>query len=342
MAVVDAHTMCSENATYQGYQQSVVNSAPGPVLGQGLTDQSQPNLFPKVIRMKGLARLSRQNGRSLSCQYEVKPRVVVPRQPNTLPSSPTHCSPILVRSLTVTPKLRSISAIQTHLQNNLSASSCSNSSTCNLEYFSFVHSPRWSPETRRKSIDAGRLTKSPLKSSQPEVQDGNMDASYFSNSSPESSPPKHLARESPETPKSNDRCSLDDHDHDHSPRTDHSSNSNTTCHSSGSDEDQPMARKTNRAGSLLSLERKEQIGRSTCRRNLSKDFEKDLTFKPTINQNSVKIAARIMRQNVPLEVRLFERKKKEVPGISYSFCPKINAHSIKLIQDKASRMHQVL
>lgn len=313
--------------------------------------------------------IPKQNRRSSIS--EMQSRIVVPRLSTTLPLSPSPSSPFLIRSLTVTPrtnKLRSISAIQTHLRRRLSTPSCFNSSSCNLEYFSFVHSPHQSPETIRKQMEITRLSKSSLESSSPESSPPK--TSSPKSLSPKSLPPKFSPPETEarkwffdtplvskprvrKTRKSksgltSERChSMDGDDCDpssglnHSSSTNNSTNStNTTCYSSESDRDHPVARENVGASSSLGSERLEQNGRSTCQRNLTKEF----TFKPAMNQNSMKIAARTMRKIMPLEKRLLERKKVDEQAALISdctFCPKINAHSIKLAQDRASRMHQV-
>ena len=82
--------------------------------------------------------------------------------------------------------------------------------------------------------------------------------------------------------------------------------------------------------------------RMSCRRNLAKEFDKELTFKPVVNHNSLKIACRSSRQN--LMTRLAVTKKKgdnRVLGKDYTFSPKINSHSIKLAQGKSTKVYEV-
>ncbi len=81
--------------------------------------------------------------------------------------------------------------------------------------------------------------------------------------------------------------------------------------------------------------------RPSCRRNLAKELERELTFKPELNQRSLKIASRSTRQNVPLLCRLTERRKKYANGNGYSFMPKINPHSVKLAQERAEKIQEV-
>ena len=80
--------------------------------------------------------------------------------------------------------------------------------------------------------------------------------------------------------------------------------------------------------------------RASCRRNLVRDFERELTFRPELNQNSLKIASKSTRQHVPLVCRLSERKKKNGPTM-YTFTPQINPHSVKLAQERAGKMQEV-
>ena len=82
----------------------------------------------------------------------------------------------------------------------------------------------------------------------------------------------------------------------------------------------------------------------TCRRNLLKEFEGNLTFRPAMNRNSMKIAAKNTRKNVPLEQRLLETKKREKRALmerAYTFSPHLNPYSIKLARDRASRQQEV-
>lgn len=81
--------------------------------------------------------------------------------------------------------------------------------------------------------------------------------------------------------------------------------------------------------------------RPSCRRNLAREqLEKELTFKPELNQKSLKIASRSTRQCVPLVCRLTERRKRAEHS-NYSFAPRINPHSIKLAQERAGKIDEV-
>ena len=94
---------------------------------------------------------------------------------------------------------------------------------------------------------------------------------------------------------------------------------------------------------LPSAEGNERDGtkKLSCRRNLARELEKELTFRPELNQRSVKLASRSMRQCVPLLCRLTERRRKAEQN-SFSFAPRINAHSVKLAQERAGKIDEVL
>lgn len=84
----------------------------------------------------------------------------------------------------------------------------------------------------------------------------------------------------------------------------------------------------------------EILKKPSCKRNLARELEKELTFKPELNQRSLKIASRSTRQCVPLVCRLTERRKKAEHS-AYSFAPHINPHSIKLAQERAGKIDEV-
>jgi hypothetical protein len=88
------------------------------------------------------------------------------------------------------------------------------------------------------------------------------------------------------------------------------------------------------------LNNDESLKRPSCRRNLAKELEKELTFRPELNQKSMKIASRSTRQCVPLVCRLTERRKK-LEQRSFSFAPSINPHSVKLAQERAEKIDEV-
>lgn len=84
----------------------------------------------------------------------------------------------------------------------------------------------------------------------------------------------------------------------------------------------------------------ENLKKPSCRRNLAKELERELTFRPELNQRSLKIASHSTRQCVPLVCRLTERRKKTEHS-SYSFAPRINPHSVKLAQERAGKIDEV-
>ena len=307
MAAIDARTTSKKTAIYQGYQRSAVNNTSGPVVGLGIAIKCQPNILPEVLPVGELSKLHKQNEGCMSGQLQSG--AMIPKPTTTLLPSPTSSSPIC---FTVTPKTRkvqnisgSIDACQTHI----SDPTCCNSSSCNIEFFSFVHSPRPSPDMQQISIETGQLL----------------------NTSPESSLPDILSK-SQEMYKV---CQV---------LTSDRNTENITCYNSA-DRDQQVARKSSRWGKTLCSEQQEQLGRLKNRRNLSNELTESLTFKPAMNQNSMRIINRTMRHYMPLETRLIERKKKDEDA-SYSkgftFCPKINANSIKLVHKRASVLNQVV
>lgn len=80
----------------------------------------------------------------------------------------------------------------------------------------------------------------------------------------------------------------------------------------------------------------------SCRRRLLAEFERELTFKPKLNDYSLKIAAKNARSSVPVVHRLLERRTVH-PHFqeNLTFAPKLNALSLKLAQERASRMPEV-
>ena len=86
------------------------------------------------------------------------------------------------------------------------------------------------------------------------------------------------------------------------------------------------------------------LKRSSFHRKVARDLTKEMTFRPVMNPKSLQIASRSRRQCVPLFNRLSEKKKKASQEISRGDCtfsPRINAHSIKLAQERASKIHEV-
>ncbi len=73
------------------------------------------------------------------------------------------------------------------------------------------------------------------------------------------------------------------------------------------------------------------------------DFEKDLTFRPRLNEYSLKLASKSTRNSVPVVHRLLEARKN-VPDPSdhrLTFAPKLNPVSLKMAQERAAKMPEV-
>ena len=82
----------------------------------------------------------------------------------------------------------------------------------------------------------------------------------------------------------------------------------------------------------------------SCRRRILCDFEKELTFRPKLNDNSLRLASKSTRSSLPLVHRLSsvsEGRKKSVYQEDLTFVPKLNALSLKLAQERSSRMPEV-
>ena len=81
----------------------------------------------------------------------------------------------------------------------------------------------------------------------------------------------------------------------------------------------------------------------SSRRRILTEVEKNLTFRPKLNEYSLKIAARNSRNSVPVVHRLLEARKS-VPTYQdprLTFAPKLNALSVKLAQERNARMPEV-
>ena len=82
----------------------------------------------------------------------------------------------------------------------------------------------------------------------------------------------------------------------------------------------------------------------TCRRRVLTDYERNLTFKPKLNNYSLKIASRNARYSLPLVNRLSEIRKNQLPHYDQehlTFVPKLNPISLKLAHERASKMPEV-
>ena len=80
-----------------------------------------------------------------------------------------------------------------------------------------------------------------------------------------------------------------------------------------------------------------------CRRRIVCDFEKNLTFRPKLNIQSVKLASRNAQSTVPVVHRLLKERKtaQTYKDHNLTFAPKLNALSVRLAQERASRMPEV-
>ena len=79
-----------------------------------------------------------------------------------------------------------------------------------------------------------------------------------------------------------------------------------------------------------------------CCRRLAQRFTEELTFRPKLNQTSVKLAARQSRSTRPVVTRLSESRKSKEPRLpDHTFSPKLNALSLKLAHERAGRQEEV-
>ena len=97
-------------------------------------------------------------------------------------------------------------------------------------------------------------------------------------------------------------------------------------------------------GETTSLLSREQA-QPTHRRRILTDYEKDLTFKPKLNNYSLKMASRNARLSLPLVHRLSEvRRNESLPRYDQehlTFAPKLNPLSLKLANERALKMPEV-
>ena len=97
-------------------------------------------------------------------------------------------------------------------------------------------------------------------------------------------------------------------------------------------------------GETNSLLSRKQTQPPSRRRTLT-DYEKNLTFKPKLNDYSIKIASRNARLSLPVINRLSEARRNEsLPRYDQehlTFTPKLNPLSLKLAHERATRMPEV-
>ncbi len=73
------------------------------------------------------------------------------------------------------------------------------------------------------------------------------------------------------------------------------------------------------------------------------DFEKHLTFRPTLNEHSMRIASKRQPNSVPAVHRLLEARRNLPDPYEYrlTFAPKLNAASLRMAQERAAKMSEV-
>lgn len=335
-------------------------------------------LFPEVIELPKVLQASHNSPHSRVNYYQQQS---ISRS-RTLPSTPNHSPPLLVRSLIVAPRSAS------RLQQNASvlrspidepvrqrpATSCGR-----MGYISIIGSPAQSPRSPRAVCKPDTTCNDFIVSALNDAQSPRTEPEKGASTSAESSPVQQDKQAEPKdardfitnttriwTPSSSRKVSTqrrfenrnetmtkyneDDAILSTPPASDQckklctasirlASNSEVLTQSS-SDKDHLVADENCDCS-------KDQLTpkHPSCRRNLSKEMEKELTFKPALNQNSLKIASRSTRQSAPLLCRLTERRKKysgeKSDQSKYSYFPKINPNSIKLAQERASKIHEV-
>lgn len=86
-----------------------------------------------------------------------------------------------------------------------------------------------------------------------------------------------------------------------------------------------------------------KISKPPCCRRLTQRFAEELTFRPKLNETSLKLASRLPRSTRPVVTRLSEsRKNKEACSKpDHTFSPKLNALSLKLAHERAGRQEEV-
>lgn len=367
MAVVGTQspTVDAESARYHLYGRMSSQSAPGPILEVGL-ESTQPCLYPRMRPGKMRSKLKRN--RRLQIERSSKSQVLL----ETSLLSSLLDNPVLISNYEAASKasgLQNVSTIQEHFRVQSPPLFFSTSCPCNMEYLSYslpakkchnrlvTQSSRGSvessPSPEPSPVEAGTSKnkvsskKSPPKSSTPKSSlpkfsppGGNHQREKPSNqvettpalqdstnARKKSSPSSEISTESStSTPKDSLNGS-----------TDSSSGDVGKCTRTESKKRQDASK----TGTLRTSGLQEQ---STCRRNLLKEFEANLTFKPAMNNNSLKIAARTMRKTVPLEQRLLERKtnnRRNLMDRDYTFSPHLNPYSIRLARHRASRQQEV-
>ena len=80
-----------------------------------------------------------------------------------------------------------------------------------------------------------------------------------------------------------------------------------------------------------------------CCRRLMQRFAEEPTFRPKLNETSLKLVSRLPRSTRPVVTRLSEsrKNKKACCKPDHTFSPKLNALSLKLAQERAGRQEEV-
>ncbi len=86
-----------------------------------------------------------------------------------------------------------------------------------------------------------------------------------------------------------------------------------------------------------------QSPQSPIHKRIVCDFEKDLTFRPRLNEYSLKLASKSTRNSVPVVHRLLEARKNLPDPYDHrlTFAPKLNPVSLKMAQERAAKMPEV-
>ena len=320
------------------YQRKCVNSSPGPIIGRGFPIKSQPIVIQEVSPKSRLPKICKRNKRPMNIRNrgqveEIDPSFSTSHQSTLSPSPPGCIASENKRNLTTQTAIH-------HLPfSPLSVSSLCNSSACNSEYFSLVHSLPQSQETQKNSMKIGYYS---TNSSQPISLSRSLKNGQFLKKSYKSLP-KILSR-SLEMDRSKHgflpekTCSANIGGNDYN--TGKIRSGNTTClYNFKFCKNQQESRKSE------AIDYREQPGGSTSVINLSKVIKMNLNARSVLEKNDSEIASHLKRKCVPLEKNILGSKKKEMQSNSNSCCtsyPKVNANSIKVMEDRNTRLYQVL
>ena len=84
----------------------------------------------------------------------------------------------------------------------------------------------------------------------------------------------------------------------------------------------------------------------TFRRRSVADYEKEWTFRPKLNDASLRLASQTARSSLPVSRRLYEQRRRQgrthhQPRENFTFCPKLNATSLRLAKERSERLPEV-